>query len=636
MFGVNKENIMSRERLSEGAPRGASGPRRIAAAFGLSLVGLGGVLAPGVAGAEDAQPKGETVVPCTSPEFAGVPGLAELAARANRHNQLVEDLGGPGASVPNAATAAKVNAEALEIDRVFGLIDTYDGKRDRRVRVEVSTSGDEDDPAFLKAKSDAADYNRFQLETAVASVGPLIESLERELESDPDNQGYRDALDMLRDNPIDAANATAVLTQVQSFLDLGNATATKEYGEKLASQEAEKAKEAKENQESLKFNHGVLDELTKKIEENKGHLDPKLIEAHAKLTELLAKLDTATQEELAASSDEIKSLEVEIARSLKELYDNEVKASGEIPTMGDRVTTDSAEMALYTGGGRREAFREGINGPDGRPVIETLAEMTEEELRKAVVVISSRNTGGHEFPSVWDNGRHVDPKIIAEIAQVNNGEVPPEAVYDRLLKDKSDILVNLDGTVMTYEQFLESGNAVSIEIVGADGETHTIAVARSVENGAGKKHDSGSTFVIAAEDLMEAFEDAGIDPRSPDAVWRLQSVLNVPDRDGAGGSYKPASAVIVGDQPKGYTIKLVTFGNMPPAAPDDFRVTIPNFVVVAPTPDTSEESCTIKSGTVESRLAETGPGTDPRWLGLVALGITSAGVVFYRMGRRRD
>jgi uncharacterized protein YciI len=37
-----------------------------------------------------------------------------------------------------------------------------------------------------------------------------------------------------------------------------------------------------------------------------------------------------------------------------------------------------------------------------------------------------------------------------------------------------------------------------------------------------KKHDSGSTFVIAAEDLMEAFEDAGIDPRSPDAVWRLR------------------------------------------------------------------------------------------------------------------
>jgi hypothetical protein len=206
-------------------------------------------------------------------------------------------------------------------------------------------------------------------------------------------------------------------------------------------------------------------------------LDPKLIEAHAKLTELLAKLDTATQEELAASSAEIKSLEEEIARSLRELYHNEAKASGEIPPMGDRVTTDPDEMAPYTGDDRREAFREGINGPDGRPVLETLVGMTEEELKKAVVVISSRNTGGHEFPSVWANGRHVDPKIIAEIAQVNNGEVPPEAVYDRLLKDKSDILVNLDGTVMTYEQFLESGNAASIEIVGADGEIHTIAVA---------------------------------------------------------------------------------------------------------------------------------------------------------------
>ena len=630
MFGVNKENIMSRERLSEGAPEGVFRREQIAAAVGFSLA-LGGVLAPGVAGAEDAQLKGETVVSCMSPEFAGVPGLAELAARADRHNQLVEELGGPGAFVADAATAAKVGAEALEIEEAFGVIDGTDGKLDGRFTVEVSTPGNENSPDFIKAKGEADNYNRLQLETAVAGVEPLIKSLENELESNPDNQGYRAALDLLNGTPIDAANATAVLTQTQVLLDLGNAIAMERYGENLASQEAEKAKEAKENQESLKFNHGVLDELTKKLEENKGHLDPKLIEAHAKLTELLAILDTATQEELAASSAEIKSLEEEIARLLRDLYHNEVEASGEIPTMGDRVTTDSAEMALYTGGGRREAFREGINGPDGRPVMETLAEMTKEELKEAVVVISSRNTGGHEFPSVWDNGRHVDPKIIAEIAQVNNGEVPPEAVYDRLLKDKSDILVNLDGTVMTYEQFLESGNAVSIEIVGADGETHTIAVARSVENGAGKKHDSGSTFVIAAEDLMEAFEDAGIDPRSPDAVWRLQSVLNVPDRDGAGGSYKPASAVIVGDQPKGYTIKLVTFGNMPPAAPDDFRVTIPNFVVVAPTPDTAKASCTIDAARVEGRLANTGPGTNTFYLVKVAFGAMIAGAISLRL-----
>jgi hypothetical protein len=53
------------------------------------------------------------------------------------------------------------------------------------------------------------------------------------------------------------------LRQVQDLLDFGNATATEVYGEKLASQEAEKAEKAKENQESLKFNHGVLDELTK-------------------------------------------------------------------------------------------------------------------------------------------------------------------------------------------------------------------------------------------------------------------------------------------------------------------------------------------------------------------------------------
>jgi hypothetical protein len=364
-------------------------------------------------------------------------------------------------------------------------------------------------------------------------------------------------------------------------------------------------------------------------------LDPKLIKAHAKLTELLAKLDTATQEELAASSAEIKSLEEEIARLLRDLYHNEAKASGEIPPMGDRVTTNPDEMAPYTGDDRREAFRESINGPDGRPILETLVGMTEEELKKAVVVISSRNTGGHEFPSVWANGRHVDPNIIAEIAQVNNGEVPPEAVYDRLLKDKSDILVNLDGTVMTYEQFLKSGNAASIEIVGADGKIHTIAVATAVENGAGGKHDSGSTFVIAAEDLMKAFEDAGIDPRSPDAVWRLGSVLNVPNIDGAGGSYKPASAVIVGSQPKKHTIKLVAFVDMPPAAPGGLRVNIPSFVVLTPNPDIAKASCTIDAARVEGRLANTGPGTNTFLLVAVAVGAMVAGATSLKL-RGRD
>lgn len=626
---------MSRERSSEGAPKGVSRREQIAAAVGFSLVLGGGVLAPGgLAGAEGAQPKGETVAPCTSPEFAGVPGLAELAVRANRHNQLVKDLGGPGAFVTNAATAAKVNAEASEIDIAFRSIDIYDGEQDGRVRVEVPIPGDEDDPVFIKVKAEADKYNRDQLETAVASVGPLIESLEGELEYDPDNQGYQEALDILRNNPINSTNVVDVLTRVQAALDTGNAAAAQKYAEQLEAQEAAAPKIEKDNAESLKFNHGVLDELTKKLEENKGHLDPKLIEAHAELTRLLAILDTATQEELAASSDEIKSLEVKIARSLRDLYDNEVEASGEIPAMGDRVTTDPDQMAEYTGDGRREAFRESINGPDGRPIIATLAEMSPEELRKAIVVISSRNTGGHEFPSVWANGRHVDPNIIAEIAQVNNGEVPPEAVYDRLLKDKSDILVNLDGTVMTYEQFLESGNAASIEIVGADGEIHTIAVARSVENGAGKKHDSGSTFIIKAEDLMKQIKDAGIDPPSPDAGWRFQSVLNVPDRDGAGGSYKPASAVIVGNQPDKYTIKLVAFGDMPPAAPGDFEITIPKFVVVAPNPDTAKESCAINVEDVESRLAYTGGPTGTLAAGGAALIL--GGVIVLTFRRRLD
>lgn len=634
MFGVNKENIMSRERSSEGAPKGVSGPRRIAAAVGLASAGLG-VLAPGgVAGAEDVRPDGE-ILACTSPEFAGVPGLAELAVRANRHNQLVEDLGGPGAFVTNAATAAKVNAEASEIKKAFNDLDRSDGRPDGRVTVKVPTPGDEDDPVFIKVKAEADKYNRDQLETAVASVGPLIESLEGELEYDPDNQGYQEALDILRNNPINSTNVVDVLTRVQAALDTGNAAAAQKYAEQLEAQEAAAPKIEKDNAESLKFNHGVLDELTKKLEENKGHLDPKLIEAHAELTRLLAILDTATQEELAASSDEIKSLEVKIARSLRDLYDNEVEASGEIPAMGDRVTTDPDQMAEYTGDGRREAFRESINGPDGRPIIATLAEMSPEELRKAIVVISSRNTGGHEFPSVWANGRHVDPAIIKEIAGSNNGEVPPEAVYDRLFKDKSDILVNPDDTVMTYEQFLESGNAASIGIVGADGETHTIAVARSVENGAGEKHDSGSTFVIAAEDLMKAFKDAGIDPYSTDAAWRFYSALEVLDRAGAGGSYKPASAVIVGNQPEGYTIKLVTFGDMPPKVPNHLGLDIPDFILVIPNPKIAKESCAINVEDVESRLAETGPKVDPRWLALTALGGIAAGV-FSLWGRRRD
>ena len=627
---------MSRERLSEGAPEGVFRREQIAAAVGFSLV-LGGVLAPGVAGAEDAQLKGETVVSCMSPEFAGVPGLAELAARADRHNQLVEELGGPGAFVADAATAAKVGAEALEIEEAFGVIDGTDGKLDGRFTVEVSTPGNENSPVFIEAKAEAEAFNSAQLAAAVANSESLKASLAERLESHPDNEGYRAALDLLNGTPIDAANATAVLTQVQSLLDLGNAIAMERYGENLASQEAEKAKEAKENQESLKFNHGVLDELTKKLEENKGHLDPKLIEAHAKLTGLLAILDTATQEELAASSAEIKSLEEEIARLLRDLYHNEVEASGEIPTMGDRVTTNPDEMTEYTGDGRREAFREGINGPDGRPIMETLAEMTKEELKEAVVVISSRNTGGDEFPSVWVGGRHVDPTIIKAIAEANGGEVPPEAVYNRLVTDKSDIITNPDGTVMTYKQFLEFGNAASIEIVGADGEIHTIAVARAVENGAGEKHDSDSTFVIAAEDLMKAFEDAGIDPRSPDAVWRFQSVLNVPNIDGAGGSYKPASAVIVGSRPNKYTIKLVTFGDMPPAAPDHLGLDIPDFILVTPNPDIAEASCTIGAARVEGRLAETGPGTDPRLLGLVALGMVLSGVSYYTLSWfRRD